>query len=64
MPGTVISISCQPGDKVFEGQEVAVVEAMKLQNSLEIGRAGVVKAIHASPGQNLNEDDLIIELEA
>jgi len=64
MPGTVISISCKPGDKVFEGQEVAVVEAMKLQNSLEIGRTGIVKAIHASPGQNLNEDDLIIELEA
>jgi len=63
MPGTVISISCQPGEKVFEGQEVAVVEAMKLQNSLAIGRTGIVKAIHASPGQNLNEDDMIIELE-
>ena len=64
MPGTIISIACSVGEKVFEGQEVAVIEAMKLQNSLTIGKTGVVKAIHCKAGQNLNEDDLIIELES
>jgi len=63
MPGTIVSISCAVGDKVFEGQEVAVIEAMKLQNSLPIEKTGIVKKIYAVPGQNLNEDDLIIELE-
>eukprot|EP00111_Clytia_hemisphaerica_P000796 TCONS_00002332-protein len=63
MPGTVISVDCKVGDKVFEGQEVAVIEAMKLQNSLTMGKGGIVKKIYVSPGQNLNEDDLILELE-
>lgn len=63
MPGVVISISCQVGDKVFEGQGVVVVEAMKLQNSLAMAKTGIVKEIHATPGTLLNEGDLILELE-
>ncbi|XP_002162313.1 propionyl-CoA carboxylase alpha chain, mitochondrial isoform X1 [Hydra vulgaris] len=62
MPGTIISVSCKVGDKVFEGQEVAVIEAMKLQNSLTISKTGIVKKIYVKPGQNLNEDDLILEI--
>ena len=43
MPGVVKLVSVSVGDKVGEGQECAVVEAMKMQNSLSSGVTGVVK---------------------
>ena len=43
MPGVVKAVSVAVGDKVGEGQECAVVEAMKMQNSLSSGVTGVVK---------------------
>ena len=45
MPGIVKSISVKVGQRVAEGQEVCVVEAMKMQNKLTAGRAGVVRAV-------------------
>ena len=51
------------GDTVFEGQEICVVEAMKMQNSLVASRDGVIKSLHCEEGQNIGEDDLLIELE-
>ena len=45
MPGVVKMVSVSVGDKVGEGQECAVVEAMKMQNSLASGVTGVVKVM-------------------
>ena len=42
MPGIVKSISVNVGQKVTDGQEVCVIEAMKMQNKLTAGRSGVV----------------------
>jgi propionyl-CoA carboxylase alpha chain len=63
MPGKLLSISCQVGDVVAVGQEICVVEAMKMQNSLHAQRDGKVKAIHCQPDANIGEGDLIMELE-
>lgn len=46
MPGKLVSLSIKEGDLVIEGQEVAVVEAMKMQNSLTAPRSGKVKKVH------------------
>jgi acetyl/propionyl-CoA carboxylase alpha subunit len=46
MPGTLISLNVNEGDVVFEGQEIAVVEAMKMQNQLLAPRAGKIKKIY------------------
>ena len=43
--------------------EVAVVEAMKMQNSLVAMKSGTVKKIHVEPGAQVAEDDLIMEME-
>lgn len=45
MPGIVKSVSVQVGQRVVDGQEVCVVEAMKMQNKLTAGRAGVVSTV-------------------
>ncbi|KAJ2376405.1 hypothetical protein IW150_002006, partial [Coemansia sp. RSA 2607] len=46
MPGVIVSVAVSEGDTVAEGAEVAVVEAMKMQNVLRAPRAGVVKAVN------------------
>lgn len=43
MPGIVKSVSVTVGERVGEGQEICVVEAMKMQNKLTAGRAGTVR---------------------
>ncbi|XP_054707309.1 propionyl-CoA carboxylase alpha chain, mitochondrial-like [Uloborus diversus] len=63
MPGLLKSISCKVGDMVGEGQEVCVIEAMKMQNSLAIGTTGKVKSVNCKEGEAVEEDQIIIELE-
>ncbi|XP_061404981.1 propionyl-CoA carboxylase alpha chain, mitochondrial [Lethenteron reissneri] len=63
MPGTVVNVSCKAGDQVSAGQEVCVIEAMKMQNSLTASRSGQVKAIHFAAGDTVGEGDVLVELE-
>ncbi|KAJ1662719.1 hypothetical protein IW140_005247 [Coemansia sp. RSA 1813] len=63
MPGTIVSVAVKPGDTVAEGAEVAVVEAMKMQNVLRAPKAGTIKAVHVTQGSTVGGDDILIELE-
>lgn len=63
MPGRVISILVRPGDPVSAGQEVCVVEAMKMEQSIRAGVDGVVKAVHVQPMDSVSANDPLIELE-
>ncbi|MCB6179711.1 acetyl/propionyl/methylcrotonyl-CoA carboxylase subunit alpha [Rhodobacter sp. Har01] len=63
MPGLVVKIAVAEGDEVQEGQALATVEAMKMENILKAERKGVVKAIRASAGASLRVDDVIMEFE-
>ena len=63
MPGLLVSIAVRVGDSVNAGDEVAIIEAMKMENSLRVERDAVVAAVHASPGETLDVDQPIIEFE-
>ncbi|QYZ71119.1 acetyl-CoA carboxylase biotin carboxylase subunit [Neotabrizicola shimadae] len=63
MPGLVVKIAVEVGQEVQEGQALATVEAMKMENILKAERTGVVKAIRTSAGQSLKVDDVIMEFE-
>ncbi|KAK8734798.1 hypothetical protein OTU49_005655 [Cherax quadricarinatus] len=63
MPGLVKSIACGPGDMVAEGQEVCVIEAMKMQNSLSAATSGKVVAVHVKEGDTVEEEQILVELE-
>ena len=63
MPGLVVKIAVAPGDEVQEGQALATVEAMKMENILRAERKGVVKSVNAEAGQSLKVDDVIMEFE-
>jgi propionyl-CoA carboxylase alpha chain len=63
MPGLIVRINVDVGDEVQEGQALATVEAMKMENILKAERRGVVKAITAVAGVSLRVDDVIMEFE-
>ncbi|WP_028030297.1 acetyl-CoA carboxylase biotin carboxylase subunit [Gemmobacter nectariphilus] len=63
MPGLVVKISVAEGDEVQEGQALATVEAMKMENILRAEKKAVVKKINAAPGASLKVDDVIMEFE-
>ncbi|KAM4591541.1 propionyl-CoA carboxylase alpha chain [Odontesthes bonariensis] len=63
MPGTVVAVSVQPGDTVAAGQEICVIEAMKMQNSLTAVKQAKVKCVHCKAGETVGEGDLLVELE-
>jgi propionyl-CoA carboxylase alpha chain len=63
MPGLVVKISVEEGQEVQEGQALATVEAMKMENILRAERKAVVSKIFAKPGASLKVDDVILEFE-
>jgi propionyl-CoA carboxylase alpha chain len=60
MPGLVANLLVKVGDIIAPGQPLAVIEAMKMQNMLSVGKAFVVKAIHVKQGENVALDDTLI----
>jgi len=64
MPGTLIELKVVEGDTVHFGQQLCVVEAMKMQNVLTASRDGVVKTLMAQPGSTLAADQPIMAFEA
>ncbi|KAI8998070.1 carbamoyl-phosphate synthase L chain, ATP binding domain-containing protein [Gaertneriomyces semiglobifer] len=63
MPGTVVSVTVKEGDTVAEGSELAVVEAMKMQNVLRAPRVGKVKKVYVKAGASVQGDEVMIEFE-
>jgi propionyl-CoA carboxylase alpha chain len=61
MPGLLTSLAVKPEQEVKAGEEIAVVEAMKMENTLRAERDGTVLTIHAWPGDTLAVDQPIVE---
>ncbi|HEY1141910.1 MAG TPA: acetyl/propionyl/methylcrotonyl-CoA carboxylase subunit alpha [Lysobacter sp.] len=64
MPGRVVMVRAAAGDKVEAGQEVMVIEAMKMELSLKAPRAGIVKEVRAVSGDFVEADAVLVALEA
>ena len=63
MPGLLVRVFVVVGDEVQEGQALATVEAMKMENILRAERSGVVGKINAAAGVSLKVDEVILEFE-
>jgi propionyl-CoA carboxylase alpha chain len=61
MPGLLVDVAVQPGQKVQAGERVAVIEAMKMENVLFAAADGVVTKVLASKGESLVVDQPIVE---
>ncbi len=62
MPGLLTRLMVEVGDVIEAGQNVAVIEAMKMENTLAAQIRGTVLEISANTGDNLNVDDVILTL--
>ena len=60
MPGVILDVSVKPGDTVTRGQEVAVLEAMKMQNSVKSPRDGTIAEVCVVAGQAVGHGDAIV----
>lgn len=63
MPGLVLEISVEVGQEVEEGDNLLILEAMKMENSFASPRAGIIKSIVVNKGQAVDKGQLLIEFE-
>ncbi len=63
MPGLILEVKVNSGEKVESGQLILVIEAMKMENAIKSSAAAVVKNVAVSKGQSVEKGDLLIEFE-
>lgn len=63
MPGLVLEINVEVGQEVQEGDNLLILEAMKMENSFTSPRAGIIKSIVVKKGQAVDKGQLLIEFE-
>lgn len=61
MPGTILEVNVKAGDTVTRGQQVAILDAMKMHNVIGAPRAGTVAEVYVAAGQAVNHGDAIIK---
>ncbi|HUE77729.1 MAG TPA: acetyl-CoA carboxylase biotin carboxyl carrier protein subunit [Longimicrobiales bacterium] len=64
MPGLVVRVQVEPGDRVAAGSSVVIIEAMKMENDLKAEGAGVVARVLVEAGQPVEKGAVLVELEA
>ncbi len=63
MPGTIIQVLVNPGDDVVEGQEMLVLEAMKMENPIVATADGKVKEVNVAVDDKVATNQLLLSLE-
>ncbi|HET6469686.1 MAG TPA: biotin carboxylase N-terminal domain-containing protein, partial [Geminicoccaceae bacterium] len=63
MPGLLVSVAVEPGQAVKAGQELAVLEAMKMENVLRAEHDGTVAEVRARPGTTVAADEVLVAFE-
>lgn len=61
LPGTVIKVLVKKGDKVSEGQDLLLLEAMKMQNRIKSDREGIIKNVLVKEGDKVPKGVVMIE---
>jgi biotin carboxyl carrier protein len=64
IPGVIVALSVQPGVAVTFGQELCVLEAMKMENMIRAPRAGTIAAVRVTVGQHVKRQDVLVEYAA
>jgi len=64
MPGVVATVAAQAGAKVKQGDLLLTIEAMKMETGLHAERDATVKAVHVTPGAQIEAKDLLVEFDA
>jgi len=63
IPGVIIEIAVKSGDRVAYGQELCVLEAMKMKNSIRANRDGIIQEILVSNGDQVKHGQILIRFQ-
>jgi len=63
MPGRVIAVKAAPGQRVARGEELLVVESMKMENAIRAPREGTVRSVAAKVGDMVSPGVVLVEME-
>jgi Acetyl/propionyl-CoA carboxylase, alpha subunit len=63
IPGTVLEILIEPGQRVTKGEDLMILDAMKMQNKLKCNMDGKVKSIAVKKGDKVSKGTVLLELE-
>lgn len=63
LPGTIFKLQCKIGDKVYAGDTLLIMEAMKMENNIQSEINGKVKSIMVAEGNAVLQGDILLELE-
>ncbi|WP_419883724.1 pyruvate carboxylase [Peribacillus sp. B-H-3] len=63
MPGTVLRVVAEKGEKVKQGDHLIITEAMKMETTVQAPFSGTIKEIHVKDGEGISTGDLLIEIE-
>ena len=61
IPGVILSIAVKLGDAVESGQEICILEAMKMKNTIRANRAGKITAVHISSGDTVTHGQPLVD---
>lgn len=64
LPGVVVEIDVKPGEQVRDGQTLAVLEAMKMENEIQAPCSGIIKEIRAAKGDSVPEGEVLMTINA
>jgi len=62
MQGTIVSVDVRPGDTVAPGQQLVVIESMKMEHVIDAEEGGEVVEIAVAPGDTVNPGDILVRL--
>lgn len=62
IPGTILKVVVKEGDTVAVGQDVIILEAMKMENNIKAEKAGTVKSVKVKAGDTVLEGDALLEI--
>lgn len=62
IPGTILDIKVQPGDKVKRGDILLILEAMKMENEILAPQDGTVASVNVTKGASVNSGDLLVSM--
>lgn len=63
IPGRIVRVLVEPGQKIQKGEPVCVLEAMKMENELRARQSGTVRTVHVKPGDDVEKDQVLVEIE-
>ncbi|MFA8298590.1 MAG: acetyl-CoA carboxylase biotin carboxyl carrier protein subunit [Hyphomicrobiales bacterium] len=63
LPGNIMTVFVKEGDSVSKGDKLLIYEAMKMENTLNVDRDGVIKSLKVNTGDSVLQGDVLLEIE-